>query len=274
MATLYAVRATPGVPPLDDDEVVDEMAHGYGCLDAAITLWRLVDPARAESLRALLVRVAAASDRYTRFAGDDLAALIQMLSGVGAALQAAGIVDEHCRIPPEHLDELKRHVPAMDLELNRPLHCKTAALVEVIVLTRAVLTEVLAERAWPGPLRLDDYLPDGTRHLWPGLAEHFALQAPQPTVDEVVERLILNQSVETARCIQDGVVKRPQDADVGAVLGWGYPSLRGGPIGWIHTMGVPQFVAACDRLADCAGARFTPPPLLREMAQTGRTFYS
>ncbi|MBP9106491.1 MAG: hypothetical protein KBF56_07035 [Gemmatimonadaceae bacterium] len=155
------------MPPLDDDEVVDEMAHGYGCLDAAITLWRLVDPARAESLRALLVRVAAASDRYTRFAGDDLAALIQMLSGVGAALQAAGIVDEHCRIPPEHLDELKRHVPAMDLELNRPLHCKTAALVEVIVLTRAVLTEVLAERAWPGPLRLDDYLPDGIAMVLP-----------------------------------------------------------------------------------------------------------
>ena len=119
-----------------------------------------------------------------------------------------------------------------------------------------------------------DYLPDGTRHLWSGLAEHFPLQAQQPTVDEVVERLILIQSVETARCMQDGVVTRPQDADVGAVLGWGYPSLRGGPIGWIHTMGVPQFVAACDRLADCAGARFSPPPLLREMAQSGRTFYA
>jgi 3-hydroxyacyl-CoA dehydrogenase / enoyl-CoA hydratase / 3-hydroxybutyryl-CoA epimerase len=118
-----------------------------------------------------------------------------------------------------------------------------------------------------------DYLPDGKRHLWSGLATHFPLQAQQPSIDEVVERLLLIQSVETARCMQDGVVTRPQDADVGAVLGWGYPSLRGGPIGWIHTMGVPQFVAACDRLADCSGARFEPPPLLREMAQAGRTFY-
>lgn len=138
MATLYAVHAAPGVPPLDDDEVVDEMAHGYECLDAAITLWRLVDPARAESLRALLFRVADASAGCTCFAGDDLAALTQMLSGVGAALQAAGIVDEHWRVPAERLDELKRHVPAMDLELNRPLHCKTAALVEVIVDVEAV----------------------------------------------------------------------------------------------------------------------------------------
>jgi len=118
-----------------------------------------------------------------------------------------------------------------------------------------------------------DYLADGRRQLWPGLAEHFPLRAQQPTVDEVVERLILIQSVEAARCMQDGVVKRPQDADVAAVLGWGYPSLRGGPIGWIHTMGVPEFVAACDRLAVCAGPRFAPPPLLREMAQRGEAFY-
>ena len=138
MATLYAVKSAPGVPPHDDDEVVDEMERGYERLDAAITLWRLVDPARAESLRSLLFRVADASDSHTRFAGDDLVALIQMLSGVGAAIQAAGIVDQHWRVPPDRLDELKRQVPAMDLELNRPLHCKTSALVEVIVDVEAV----------------------------------------------------------------------------------------------------------------------------------------
>ena len=83
MATLYAIRSAPGVPAQDDDEVVDEMDHGYACLEAAITLWRLVDPARAESLRSFLVRVADASEDHTQFAGDDLAALIQMLSGSG-----------------------------------------------------------------------------------------------------------------------------------------------------------------------------------------------
>lgn len=138
MATLYAVHAEPGVPPHDDDEVVDEMAHGYECLEAAITLWRLVEPARAESLRALLDRVADASDSHTQFAGDDLATLIQMLSGVGDAIKAAGIVDQHWRTPPDRLDELKRQVPAMDLELNRSLHSKTAALLEVICSVEAV----------------------------------------------------------------------------------------------------------------------------------------
>ncbi|MGA8055891.1 MAG: 3-hydroxyacyl-CoA dehydrogenase NAD-binding domain-containing protein [Burkholderiales bacterium] len=118
-----------------------------------------------------------------------------------------------------------------------------------------------------------DYPADGKKHLWPGLAAHFPLKAEQPTVEAVVERLILIQSVETARCMEEGVVTRPQDADVGAVLGWGYPSLRGGPIGWIHTMGVPEFVAACDRLAEDVGPRFGPPELLRAMMKKGEAFY-
>lgn len=74
-----------------------------------------------------------------------------------------------------------------------------------------------------------------------------------------MERLLLIQSVETARCMEEGVVRRAQDADVGAVLGWGYPALRGGPIGWIHTLGIPEFVTACERLAEHAGPRSFRP---------------
>ncbi len=118
-----------------------------------------------------------------------------------------------------------------------------------------------------------DYPADGEKRPWPGLAEHFQPKTKQPTVEEASERLILIQSVETARCIEEGVVLRPHDADVGAVLGWGYPSERGGPIGWIQTMGIPGFLAACDRLAEDAGDRFAPPALLRQMAAQGRTFY-
>jgi 3-hydroxyacyl-CoA dehydrogenase/enoyl-CoA hydratase/3-hydroxybutyryl-CoA epimerase len=118
-----------------------------------------------------------------------------------------------------------------------------------------------------------DYPSDGKKRLWDGLAEVFPLRPEQPSIDDVVERLLLIQTVETARCMEDGVVRRAQDADVGAVLGWGYPSLRGGPIGWIHTLGIPEFVAACDRLAEQAGPRFVPPALLRNMSSNGEAFY-
>ena len=118
-----------------------------------------------------------------------------------------------------------------------------------------------------------DYPADAKKHLWPGLAEHFPHKAQQPSLDEVIERLILIQSVETARCMEENVVMRPMDADVGAILGWGYPPFRGGPIGQIHTMGLTNFIAACDRLAEQHGERFRPSPWLREKAAKGEHFY-
>src|SRR5271166_3793166 len=77
-----------------------------------------------------------------------------------------------------------------------------------------------------------DYPVDGEKRPWPGVAEHFQPKKKPPMVEAATERLILIQSVEAARCIEEGVVLHPQDADVGAILGWGYPSDRGGPIGW------------------------------------------
>ena len=118
-----------------------------------------------------------------------------------------------------------------------------------------------------------DYPAEGGKHLWPGLAEYFPPRAEQPGVEEIVERLILIQSVETARCLAEKVLNRPQDADVGAILGWGYPPFRGGPIGWIHTLGIGPFVTACERLAAQCGPRFSPPPLVKEMAAKGESFY-
>ena len=118
-----------------------------------------------------------------------------------------------------------------------------------------------------------DYPADGKKRLWPGLAEAFPSRREAMTVEEAEERLLLIQSLETARCMEDGVVRRAQDADVGAVLGWGYPALRGGPIGWIHTLGIPEFVATCERYAGHAGERFVPPELLKAMDKKGEVFY-
>ncbi len=118
-----------------------------------------------------------------------------------------------------------------------------------------------------------DYPVDAKKRLWPGLAEHFPLSAEQPGVEHVVERLILIQSLEAARCLAEKVLMHPQDADVGAILGWGYPPFRGGPIGWIHTLGIANFVADCERLAALHGPRFAPPQFLKDMASRGEAFY-
>jgi 3-hydroxyacyl-CoA dehydrogenase/enoyl-CoA hydratase/3-hydroxybutyryl-CoA epimerase len=93
-------------------------------------------------------------------------------------------------------------------------------------------------------------------------------------LEEIIERLILVQSVETARCLEEKVLRAPIDADVGAILGWGYPPFRGGPVGWLHTLGLPVAVAALDRLAAKHGPRFAAPQSLRDMAARGERFYT
>ena len=131
-----------------------------------------------------------------------------------------------------------------------------------------------------------DYPADGPKHLWPGLAQHFVQKVPAGThsagadatamigLEEIIERLILMQSVETVRCLEEQVLRAPIDADVGAILGWGYPPFRGGPIGWLHTLGLVQALAALERLAAKCGPRFAPPKILRDMAARGERFYA
>jgi 3-hydroxyacyl-CoA dehydrogenase/enoyl-CoA hydratase/3-hydroxybutyryl-CoA epimerase len=119
-----------------------------------------------------------------------------------------------------------------------------------------------------------DYPADGRKQLWPDLAQHFKPLAAQPDVAAVKQRLLYVQSVETARCLEEKVVLDPRDADVGAILGWGFPPFLGGTVSQMHSIGLDRFIAECDRLAQRHGDRFAPPRLLRDMAAAGRTFYA
>jgi len=119
-----------------------------------------------------------------------------------------------------------------------------------------------------------DYPAGAKKHLWPGLAAQFKPAAEQPSLEEVVKRLMYVQSVETARCLEEKVVLDPRDADVGSILGWGFAPSRGGTVSQVHSVGLASFVADCDRLAQQHGQRFAPPKLLRDMAAKGESFYA
>ena len=118
-----------------------------------------------------------------------------------------------------------------------------------------------------------EYPEGGKKHLWPGLAEICPPAAEQPDVSEVKKRILYRQALETVRCMEEGVVMHPEDADVGAIFGWGFAPFTGGPISMIDTVGVETFVAECKALAKKYGVRFKPPKILRDMAAKGETFY-
>ncbi|RZF63659.1 3-hydroxyacyl-CoA dehydrogenase [Sphingomonas populi] len=117
-----------------------------------------------------------------------------------------------------------------------------------------------------------DYPEGGRKRLWPGLAEHFPPAAVQPSPAEVKKRLLYIQALETARCLEEQVLTHPADGDLGSVLGWGFPSWAGGTLSLIETVGLPEFVADCDRMAQAYGTRFAPTDKLRAMADAGKGF--
>ena len=121
-----------------------------------------------------------------------------------------------------------------------------------------------------------DYPADGSKRLWPGIADLVPVKtanADAELIQEIRTRLLYRQAVEAARCYAENVVTDPRDADVGAILGWGFAPWTGGPISLIDSVGTAAFVETCDRLAQTYGARFAPPQLLRDMAAAGETFY-
>ncbi|MDH3303799.1 MAG: 3-hydroxyacyl-CoA dehydrogenase NAD-binding domain-containing protein [Gammaproteobacteria bacterium] len=118
-----------------------------------------------------------------------------------------------------------------------------------------------------------EYADDGSKRLWPGLAKHFPLSTEQPSPEEVKTRLLYVQALDAARCLEEGVLTHPADADVGSVFGWGFPPYTGGTLSYIETVGLKAFVAEADRLAKTYGARFQVPDGLRGMAESGNTYY-
>jgi 3-hydroxyacyl-CoA dehydrogenase/enoyl-CoA hydratase/3-hydroxybutyryl-CoA epimerase len=119
-----------------------------------------------------------------------------------------------------------------------------------------------------------DYPSDGPKRLWPGLSQLAPEAARQPSVEEVKSRYLVIQALEAARCLEENVVTDPADADVGAILGWGFAPWTGGPLSYIDMLGTGPFVELCDRLAQRHGEQFLPNSMLRDLARHGSAVYT
>ncbi|MET8508761.1 3-hydroxyacyl-CoA dehydrogenase NAD-binding domain-containing protein [Streptomyces sp. NPDC004787] len=120
-----------------------------------------------------------------------------------------------------------------------------------------------------------EYGEDGRRgKLWPGLREHFT----KPEVDipfrDMQERMLFSEALDTVRLLEEGVLTSVADANIGSILGIGFPAWTGGVLQYINGYegGVAGFVERARELAATYGERFTPPALLVEKAERGEVF--
>jgi len=120
-----------------------------------------------------------------------------------------------------------------------------------------------------------DYPERGPKKLWPGLADLQPLKLDPDTIDvqELKDRLLGIQALETARCFEENVLTDVREADVGSILGFGFAPFTGGTLSYIDMMGTKRFVALCERLAAKHGPRFAPSGLLVDMAARNESFY-
>jgi 3-hydroxyacyl-CoA dehydrogenase / enoyl-CoA hydratase / 3-hydroxybutyryl-CoA epimerase len=120
-----------------------------------------------------------------------------------------------------------------------------------------------------------DYPAGAPKKLWPGLADLQPVKLDPDTIDvqEMKDRLLAMQALETARCFEEQVLTDVREADVGSILGFGFAPFTGGTLSYIDMMGTRKFVALCRKLEAKCGARFVPNKLLIDLADHNETFY-
>ncbi|GAA3513756.1 3-hydroxyacyl-CoA dehydrogenase NAD-binding domain-containing protein [Dietzia aurantiaca] len=115
---------------------------------------------------------------------------------------------------------------------------------------------------------------DGKRAgLWPGLAEAFG-PATEIPLQDAIDRMLFAEAIETVKCLDEGVLETTTDANVGSILGIGFPGWTGGVARYMdqYPGGLPGFVARAEELTAKYGERFTPPASLRSKAASGGTY--
>lgn len=117
-----------------------------------------------------------------------------------------------------------------------------------------------------------DWGTDGGKQVWPELAGHFSAPgAAEVPWSDVGERLLFAMAVESVRCLDEGVLTSVEDANIGSIMGIGFPPIYGGVLQYVdqYPGGVAGFTARADELADRYGERFRPTASLRARSAGG-----
>uniref|UniRef100_UPI001C2F52A5 3-hydroxyacyl-CoA dehydrogenase family protein n=1 Tax=Streptomyces sp. GbtcB7 TaxID=2824752 RepID=UPI001C2F52A5 len=119
-----------------------------------------------------------------------------------------------------------------------------------------------------------DYADGRRTSLWTGLSRHFTREGAGIPFEDMKERMLFAEALETVRCFEEGVLRSEPDANVGSLLGIGFPAWTGGVLQYIHGYpgGLPGFIGRARELTERYGPRFEPPAGLLTTASTGNAF--
>lgn len=112
-----------------------------------------------------------------------------------------------------------------------------------------------------------DYPENAKKHLWAGLS-HWNKDT-DISEQEMMDRFLFVQSLDTLRCLEEGVLTSVVDANVGSIFGIGFAPWSGGAIQYLNQYGLEKALIRANSLEAKYGARFRAPELLKDKIRLG-----
>jgi 3-hydroxyacyl-CoA dehydrogenase/enoyl-CoA hydratase/3-hydroxybutyryl-CoA epimerase/enoyl-CoA isomerase len=91
--------------------------------------------------------------------------------------------------------------------------------------------------------------------------------------EEIVDRHMIPMVIETVRCLDEGIVETAAEADMGLIMGVGFPPFRGGALKYADTVGLKTILAKCEQYKHL-GKLYEPTESMKKMAAEGKTYYA
>jgi 3-hydroxyacyl-CoA dehydrogenase/enoyl-CoA hydratase/3-hydroxybutyryl-CoA epimerase len=110
--------------------------------------------------------------------------------------------------------------------------------------------------------------------VWPVILEKYYKSEVVLPDQDVKDRLLFRQVIESLKCLEEGVLRTVVDGNIGSVMGIGAPMWTGGFIQFVNTYGIQRFSDRCAELEASYGERFKAPAIVAAKLAAGETFAS
>jgi len=117
-----------------------------------------------------------------------------------------------------------------------------------------------------------EYAADGSKTIWPPLVEKYYREELEITDEDIKDRLLFRQVIESLKCLQTNVLRTVADGNIGSIMGIGAPIWTGGFLQFVNTYGLEKFQSRCGELAEKFGERFDCPRIVTDKIAAGETF--
>ena len=120
------------------------------------------------------------------------------------------------------------------------------------------------------------YHADGSKTIWPGLLDLYYDESVSLPAQDMQDRLMFRQVIETLKCLESNVLRTVADGNIGSIMGIGAPPHTGGFLQFVNTYAADDqfqsFIARCEQLSQRYGERFNCPQIVKDYAKAGKQF--